>query len=302
MVRISELELLNKAETEEKNLNWEEAARLYEQVAKAYLDKNMIMDAANAYNKFGEICVRTVRASETKADYAKWRDISVEAFSSAEHLFKQENEELLSIECKAKALSTITYVVTSTENAKKDLKHSIDLLLNLSQQYSKTNDMENIIRTSLITLNSINSLTIISADPSEIYNNCQLSRKIIENTWKLINKFNSINFQVELIGYENMIINVSRWTELTYPDKKEEEVRKRFLRRCEETLDLTKNNNDYTLLGNLYLIVGTHYCMYGGLYAKDPNKRLQFAEEGFELIEKGLLFCRKSKDYVSLVV
>ena len=301
MVRISEVELLNKAETEEKNYNWEDAAKLYEEVAKAYLDKNMIIDAAKAYNKFGEICVRTVRAAETKVDYVKWRDKSAEAFSNAERLFKQENEVLLSMECKAKALSTISYVVTSTEDAKKDLKHSLDILLNLSQQYSKANDTENVIRTSLLRLDSINSLTFISADPSEISNNCQLSREIIENTWKLINEFDSINFQVELIGYENWLINVTRWTELTYPDKKEEEVRKRFLKRCEETLELTKNYNDYTLLGNLYLIVGNHYCMYGGLYIKDPNKRLQFAEEGFELIEKGLLFYRKSKDYISLV-
>jgi len=46
LVKIGELELLNKAEMEEKIYNWEEAAVLYEQVAKAYLDKNMLIDAA----------------------------------------------------------------------------------------------------------------------------------------------------------------------------------------------------------------------------------------------------------------
>ncbi len=301
MVRISEVELLNKAETEEKNYNWEEAAVLYEQVAKAYLDKNMLIDAAIAYNKFGEICVRTIRASKTKADYVKWRDRSAEAFGSAENLFKQGNEGLLSMECKAKALSTISYVVTSTEDAKKDLKHSLDILLNLSQQYSKANDTENVIRTSLLRLNSINSLTFISADPSEISNNCQLSREIIENAWKLIKEFDFINFRVDLMLYENLLNNVIRWTELTYPDKKEEEVYKRFLMRCEETLKLTENCNDYTLLGTVYIIVGNHYCMYGGLYIEDSNKRLQFAEEGFELMEKGLLFCRKSKEFINFI-
>jgi len=302
LVRISLVELLNKAETEEKNYNWEEAAELYEQVAKGYLDKKNLIDAAKAYDKFGEICIRTVRASESKADYVKWRDRSVKAFNSAERLFKQENEKLLSMECKAKALSTISYVVTSIEDAEKDLKQSRDILLNLCQQYSKTDDTENVIKISLLILNSINELTFISADPSEIYNNCQLSREIIENTWKLIKEFDSINFRVDLMQLENSLINVTRWTELIYPDKKEEEVRKRFLMRCEETLALTENCNNYTLLGTVYLVTGTHYCMYGGLYAKEPNKRLQFAEEGFELMEKGLLFCRKSKDYISLVV
>ncbi len=117
MVRIGTVELINKAETEEKNYNWEVAAELYEQVAKGYLDKKNQIDAAKAYDKFGEICIRTVRASETKVDYVKWCERSAEAFNSAERLFKKENEELLSKECKAKALSTISYIVTSTDDA-----------------------------------------------------------------------------------------------------------------------------------------------------------------------------------------
>ncbi|TES97244.1 MAG: hypothetical protein E3J90_07015, partial [Promethearchaeota archaeon] len=111
MVRIDEIELLNRAEIEKNNYNWEEAAAFYEQVAKAYFDKNMLLDAAKAYNIFGEICIRTVRASETKVDYVKWRDKSVKAYRIGEQLFKQMGEELLSMECKAKALSTISYVV-----------------------------------------------------------------------------------------------------------------------------------------------------------------------------------------------
>ncbi len=73
MVRISEVELLNKAETEEKNYNWEEAAKLYEQTAKLFLDKHLFEDAAKVYTKFGEICLRVVRASQTKEDYLNWQ-------------------------------------------------------------------------------------------------------------------------------------------------------------------------------------------------------------------------------------
>ena len=259
MVRIDEIELLNKADIEEKNYNWEEAAEFYEQVAKAYFDKKLLLDAAKAYNKFGEVCLRTVRASETKVDYVKWRDKSIKAYRTGEQLFKQMGEELLSMECKAKAISTISYVVTSPDDAKKDLKHSLDILFNLYQKYLSADDTEGVIKTSLLTLNSINSLTFISADPSEIYNNCQLSRKIIENTWKLIKDFDSINIRVDLLLYESWLTNVIRWTELTYPDKKEKENRKRFLIRCEEILKLSEDCNDYTLLGTVYLITGTHY-------------------------------------------
>ncbi|TES93816.1 MAG: hypothetical protein E3J90_13880, partial [Promethearchaeota archaeon] len=209
---------------------------------------------------------------------------------------------LLSMECKAKALSTISYVVTSTDKAKKDLKHSLEILFNLYQKYLSADDTEGVIKTSLLTLNSLNALTLISSDPSEIYNNCQLSRKIIENTWKLIKEFDSINLRVDLLMCENWLIQHTRWTELIYPNKEEEEFRRKFLVKCEETLKLTENCNDYTILGIVYLIVGTHYCMYGGLYITEPNKRLKFAEEGFELLEKGLLFFRISKDYYNYII
>ena len=52
MVRISEVELLNKAEIEEKYYNWEDAAKLYEQAAKLFLDKKMFEDAAKEVDLF----------------------------------------------------------------------------------------------------------------------------------------------------------------------------------------------------------------------------------------------------------
>ena len=95
MVGISQGELLNKAEAEEKNYNWEKAADLYEQVAKEELNQNRLEYAAKVYDKFGSICIRAVLASNTKEDYLFWNEKSVKAFVKAESFFNQTNYKLL---------------------------------------------------------------------------------------------------------------------------------------------------------------------------------------------------------------
>ena len=51
--KINEAELLELAKTEEKNYNWEKSANLYEQIAKSFLEKNSLEDAAKIYKRIG---------------------------------------------------------------------------------------------------------------------------------------------------------------------------------------------------------------------------------------------------------
>jgi len=301
MVKIEIRELLNKAEAEEKNYNWANAAKLYEQTAKAVLDEKSFKISAKLYYKLGDIYHRAVFASESKEDVLNWSNLSIEAYHKAEGLFKKVNKDLLIKECKAKALAPKSYIATSVEEARYYLKESINLLHELYKLRLKLNNRKKIIKTSILSLISIGYLMLILEDPSDIEYYCHLSRNILDNTWDLIEEDDSIKFRVNLVIQENIVVNINRWTELTYPDKKEEEIRKRFLIRCEEILDVIKNCDDYTVLGRIYFAVGTHYCMYGGLFVEDPDKRLKFAEEGFDLVEKSLLFFRESRDYINLI-
>ena len=302
MAKINEAELLDLAKTEEKNYNWKEAAGLYEQVAKAYLDKNMLIDAAKAYNKFGEICVRTVRASDTKADYLNWDEQAVKAFLKAESLFNQTNDKLLSMECKAKALNAMGYTITSIEKGKDILKESINICLELIKIYSNKNDNKNLIKLSILTLDSIFFLSCLSKEQSDFEYYFKLSRNLIEKAWVPLKKNDNINFRTGLLTAENRLFILSRYTELIYRDKKEEELRKRFFMRCEETLDLVKDCDDFSILGYVYFVTGGHYCFYGTLFAKEKNERVNLIEKGFDLLEKAIIFFRTTKDYINLTL
>jgi len=294
-------QIIEQANLEKKNCNWEHAAELYEQAAEAALVQNLLTTAAKIYYKLGDICFRAVLASETVEDYVDWNEHSIKAFHRAENLFNQVNNKILSMESKAKALYTGGYVITSIEETRKNLKLSIEIFNELYELHTKENNKEKIIKSSIQTLASIILLMMISSDPSEIHNYCLLGRDILEQVWKLTIEIDNIEFRSDLLFHENILFNFNRWTELIYGDEKQEELRKRFLNRCEDTLKLTENCSDYDILGTIYGTVGNHYCMFGGLFIEEPNERMKFAEIGFDLIEKAILFYRKSRNNYGLV-
>ena len=81
--------MLERAGVEEKAYNWVEAARLYEQAAKAFLDKKMVEEAAGAYKKLGYACARAAGTAETSEEYVELNKRAVEAYKEAANLFGQ---------------------------------------------------------------------------------------------------------------------------------------------------------------------------------------------------------------------
>ncbi|MCK4687237.1 MAG: hypothetical protein KAT66_03850, partial [Candidatus Lokiarchaeota archaeon] len=300
MERSIETNLLEQAESEEKNYNWVKAAELYEQAAKQLLEKNTLNEAAKVYNKFGEICLRAVMASETKEDYLNWDEQAVKAFHKAENLFSQVNSKLLSMECKAKALNALGLAVSSVEKGKTALKESINICLDLNKIFSKRNDNKNLIKTSILTLNSIVHLLFLCKEPSDFEYYIQESRNIVEKTWTLLKEIDNINFRANLLYWEYCIINFIRYTKLTYGDKKEEEIRKKILARCKETLDLVKDCDDLIILRRVYGVVGSQY-LFGTIFADERYERLELVEKGFDLLEKAINFARTIRDNIDLI-
>ncbi|UCD02222.1 MAG: hypothetical protein JSV23_04170, partial [Promethearchaeota archaeon] len=257
--------LIEEAKIEERNYNWEKAADLYEQVAKLFLEKNLLQDAAKIYDKLGFVCSRVVLASEIKEDYLNWNEQSVKAFHMAERLFDQTNDKLLSMECKAKALAHSCLVITSIEEARKNIKKSIDIFFQISEEYSKVNDMKNFIRLTALAVEPMVLHISICSNPSELEYYGQKDRNLIEKAWTLLTEVDTIETRGKLLYGEYNMFHINRWTELTYGDKKQEKINKRFLKRCEETLHLAQNSDDEIedfILGGIYSITGFMYCIF----------------------------------------
>ncbi|KKL70330.1 hypothetical protein LCGC14_2106000, partial [marine sediment metagenome] len=296
----NETSILVQAKLMKKEYKWLESAKLYKQAAKLYLDKKMLEDAAKVYTKFGDTSLRVARASKTKEDYLNWNEQSVKAFHKAEKYFIQTNDKLLSMECKAKALNAMGYTITSIDKGKEILRESINICLELIKIYSNKNENTNLIKYLLLALDSVNTLFYLFKKSSDFEYYLKLSRELLEKAWVNLKKNNDINFRTELLFIEINLFFITRYTKLKYGDKKEEEVYKRLLRKCEETLDLVKNCDDFSILGNVYLATGSHYCFYGTIFAKEKNERMKLIENGFNLLEKSIFFFRTTKDYINL--
>jgi len=304
MVKIDDAELLAKAETEERNYNWEKAANLYEQIAKSFLEKNLLQDAAKICNKLGDICLHAIYASETKEDYLNWNEQAVKAFRKAESLFIKTNYKLLGLECKARAIALTGFVITSIEEARKNLKKSIDIFLELIEEYSKANDTKNCIRLLTLAVETMSLDVFLCSKPSELEYYGQLGRNLIEKAWILLKEVDTIEIRSRLLyGEVLLMFHINRWTELTYGDKKQEKINKRFLKRCEETLNLAQNSDDeinHFILGAIYGVTGFMYCIFGSLLIEEKKERVKFAEKGFELLEKSIVFFKNSRNILGV--
>ena len=172
--------LIKEAKIEERNNYWEKAANLYEQVAKLFLEKKLLQDAAKIYDKLGFIYLRTVFASEIREDYLNWNKKAVKAFKKAESLFDKSNENLLSLECKAKALAQMCFVIPSIEDARKNIKKSVDILFELIEEYSKAKDMKNFLRLSALSVDPMLLFISLFSNPSELEYYSQLGANLME--------------------------------------------------------------------------------------------------------------------------
>ncbi|MFX1570953.1 MAG: hypothetical protein ACFFCV_21650, partial [Promethearchaeota archaeon] len=292
--------LIEEAKIEERNYNWEKAADLYEQVIKSFLEENLLHKSAKIYDKLGFICLRAVYASETKEHYLNWNEQAVMAFQKAESLFDQTNEKLLSMECKAKALAQSCFVITSLEEARKKIKKSVDILLELIEEYSKANDMKNCLRLSSVILEPMMVFMFICSIPSELKYYSEKGCNLIEKAWMLLKEGNTMEIRTRLLyGEFILMFHMNRWTELTYGDKKQEKLNRRFLKRCEDTLKLAENSHDVIsdyILAEIYNATGFIYCIFGSLFVEEIKERVKFAEKGFDLLEKSVVFYKNSRN------
>ena len=133
---------LERAGVEEKGYNWVEAAKLYEQAAKSFIDKEMVEEAAGAYKKLGYACYWAGRTAETREEYVEVNKRAVEAYKEAANLFGQSGNRPEELECEAEALFASGSIAGSVMEGKKAYSQSHELFIESSEHYSKEDDRE----------------------------------------------------------------------------------------------------------------------------------------------------------------
>lgn len=91
--------LLEKAQLEENNYNWTEAANLYEKTANSFLEKAKIDKAAFTYKKLGFVNMMASEIVESANDLSDKCKCAIDAYDMATKLFNQIESNAEELEC-----------------------------------------------------------------------------------------------------------------------------------------------------------------------------------------------------------
>ncbi len=291
-----EVALLERAGVEEKGYNWAEAAKLYEQAAKAFLGKEMVKEAAGAYKKLGYACYYAGRTAETAEEYRGLNKRAVKACKEAANLFKQSGNRPEELECEAKAFYVSGFVTGSVAEAKKAFSQSYELFIESSELYSKKDDQESLARTLSRAAMASSFLIGYCSDQWEIEQVYQKGRDIADKAWTLSKDVRDLQSLAESLTAESSLgvceINIVtfRW------DERWREYFRKILLKCDESLKLAEGCDDSLVLGTICLMAGSWYCGFATQFVEDEREQREYANKGFRLMEKALVFARKAKD------
>jgi predicted amidohydrolase len=288
--------LLERAGVEEKGYNWVEAARLYEEAAKSFLGKEMVGEAAGAYKKLGYACARAAGTAETAEEHVGLNKRAVEACKEAANLFKQTGNRPEELECEAETLYSSGSVAGSVMEGKKAFSQSHELFIESSELYSKEDDQESFARTLSHAARASASLVTYCSDRWEIEQVYQKGREVADKAWKLSKDVGNVQSLTESLlaeswlSWTEMLILTLRW------DERWREYARKTLLRCDESLKLAESCDDPLVLGIIYCCAGSWYCGFGFNVVEDEREQMEYIDKGLELMEKALVFARKTKD------
>jgi len=288
--------LLERARVEEKGYNWVEAARLYEQAAKSFLDKKMVEDAAGAYKKLGYTCARAAGTAETAEEHVELNKRAVEAYKEAANLFGQSGNRPDELECEAEALCASGSVAGSSVEGKKTFSQAYELFVESSELYSKEGDQESFART--LSRASWTSFFLVTycSDRWELEQLSRKGRDIADKALKLAREIGNVQYLAESLFAEWAIVSAEMGTVTFRWDERWRQYGRDLILRCDESLKFAEGYDDPLVLGMIYSWAGIWYWFFGYQFVEDERKQREYLDKGLGLMEKALVFARKTKD------
>ncbi len=187
----NETSLLEKADTEEKVYNWTEAAEIYNQVVKSFLDKNMIERAAKAYKKLGYANASAANTVDTSESYLERTKYAINSYKKAANLFEQSGNNPEELECKAEAFFVKGISTGSIIEVKEAFSKASELFIKANEFYSKCEDQESCARTLNRTAMASSYLFVYCSDPDEIKQVIRKGKEYSEKAWRISKKMMS---------------------------------------------------------------------------------------------------------------
>jgi predicted amidohydrolase/tetratricopeptide (TPR) repeat protein len=297
----SEESLLEKAREEQRNYNWIEVATLYEKAVNFYLDKNLVDKAADNYKNLGYTHARASDTVETAEEYLKQIKCAIKAYKEANKLFRRLGNKSVELECEAEISYFSGFLTTSDTESQNAYRQAYKLFNESSKMCSMEHNQEGVAGALAKAANAILLLTYCDIDRVEQKQLSQQGREFAGKAWEISREIGNIQILSESFNSEVMIslneLSISNFKENEYW----REYAENYLLKCEKTLKLVDNCDDPYALNLVFLVAGSLYCFFGYQFVEDEREQEKYLDKGIGLLEKALIFARKTKNKASII-
>jgi len=296
MKREIEESLLEKARIEEKNYNLEEAAELYEQASEIFLTKNLVKDAAKAFNQLGLVYSYALETSKTSEKFINNCKNSIKAYEMAKKLFTQIGNHTNVLECEANTFYINGLISGSIKEAKENYDKSYELFIESSKFYEQEDNKEDTARTLCGGLRSLYFNIYNCENSLEVKEFLQKANNLGDKVWILSKEIKAFQY----LGTGFFLEALTNMWQIFFINFLSNDLFYKYLKslflRFKEFSELVGSWDDPKILGMVFLASGMAYCVYATHYAKDEKEQGVFLDKGIELLEKALMFAKKAKN------
>ncbi|MFX1490497.1 MAG: hypothetical protein ACFFBI_15205, partial [Promethearchaeota archaeon] len=301
MVSIAQTEIINEAEVEEKNYNWQKAATLYAQAADAFFDEKSLEKAAIYYKKLGYAYINASHTADTSEEFKRRNTLAIEAYKNALDLFNQLNKIPEDLECEAEISRIEGYFAESIMEGKVKFNKSYETFIKSSEIYRSEDDQESTARTLCRAIESLYYLTNCSTEQEELENYIHKGFKIGEEAVIIAKEGKYYDVLAEILNILNPLNFLYCFI---MPFKKGEEGKKlynylkslgdvslRHINECKEPHIIAKVN----------IFTGMAYAGVAVQFTENAIKQKEYGDKGITLIEIGLEYLKKTNNKKDII-
>ena len=288
--------LLEKAQLEENNNNWKEAAFLYESAIDYFLEKDMIDKAASAYKKLGFTNIMALETVDSAINLRNNCKNAINAYDKAIKLFNQigSNEEHL--ECKGEKLYTQIFISKSVEEIKNSLKYAINIFLKASELYSQKGDNESKARTQSRAFFCVSWLVNYLSEESEYDLYYQKYLGLIDIALNSAIEVKNIRYVSETVFGVMLFYFFQIFFKNFKKDNNFKNLLINSMKKISDILDLFGDFEDNRAYSMIYYAYGQMHCAYACHFIKDEIEQIDWSNKGINILEKALDYARKAKN------
>jgi predicted amidohydrolase len=302
MVKIDELELLEKAIHEENLYNWKDAAKLYEIIAQSYINKGEKKKAVEMYYKSGWSFFEASYSSDNAEEFEENGKNLIRTLKESENLNRENKNVSEELECKGFILLIeAVYFTKSKEEFPNLVRKSLEILIKSYNLYDNDRVDEKFLRRVYLCGLGALVLAYCSNDPKEIFVVLQKGLDFAYEAWKFSNEVK--NFKVLTDSLE---LEATFWKFITYiknfkEDKHWKEYLRNLLLRCDESLKIIEESKNTHFLSKINWVTGLAYVNFGFHFLEEEIEQRKYLDKGTELIEKAISSARETGNNYILI-